>query len=114
MKPEVLSQLKQQLLDEQSRLEALVDRTAKHLYRRDEPYNADFAEQAVETQNNEVVEHIDDEAKLELKQIAHALNRIESGEYAICESCGDDIGEPRLSAIPHTNHCIQCANEISS
>lgn len=111
MKPEVLSQLKQQLLDEQSRLVALVDRTAKHLYRRDEPYDPDFAEQAVETQNNEVVEQIDDEAKLELKQIAHALSRIEAGDYTVCESCGDDIGEPRLSAIPYTNQCIDCANE---
>lgn len=102
---------KQQLLEEKTRLEALVGRTAKHLYRREEPYNADFAEQAVETQNNEVVEQIDREAQVELVQIGKALERIENGSYGICANCGETINEKRLQAIPYTENCITCADQ---
>ena len=103
-------QLHQQLLAEKERLEALVGRTAKHLYRREEPYDADFAEQAVETQNNEVVEQIDREAQHELQQINKALHRMEIDEYGWCTRCGNAIAEERLAAIPYTEFCINCAD----
>lgn len=110
MNADQIAQLKQQLQQERTRLSELVERTAKHLYRREEPYNQDFAEQAVETQNNEVVEHIDDEARAELALINHALTRIDNGDYTSCESCGEDIDVARLQAIPYTNQCIRCAS----
>jgi len=47
------------------------------------------------------------ERKLILK-IEEALERIESGGFGICESCGDEIGEERLKARPVTTLCIEC------
>lgn len=109
MDTDAINTLKQQLIKEQSRLEELLGRTGKHLYRREEPYDADFEEQAVETQNNEVVEQIDREAQVELSQINKALERIEAGSYGECSNCGADISEQRLQALPHTDRCIRCA-----
>ena len=101
--------LQQKLLDEQVRLKALVERTAKHLYRRDEPYSADFAEQAIEVSNNEVVEHLDQDAKLELVQIGKALAKFDDDSYGICETCDEPINEQRLQVIPYTPFCVDCA-----
>ena len=35
-----------------------------------------------------------------IRRIDEALARIDSGEYGICESCGQPIAEERLRAIP--------------
>jgi len=102
--------IKQSLLEERARLESLVSRTAKHLYRREEPYSADFAEQAVETQNNEVVEQLDRDSQLELKLVDKALERIEQGNYGVCTECGSAINPRRLQAVPVAEHCIDCAS----
>jgi DnaK suppressor protein len=49
----------------------------------------------------------DRERKL-LSKIRSALERIDSGEFGICEMCGDEIGEERLKARPVTTLCISC------
>jgi RNA polymerase-binding transcription factor DksA len=38
-----------------------------------------------------------------------ALNRVANGAYGICESCGQPIAAPRLTAIPFTRFCVTCA-----
>jgi DnaK suppressor protein len=43
-----------------------------------------------------------------LTKINEALERIESGEFGICESCGEEIGFKRLEARPVTTLCINC------
>ncbi|GLX78330.1 dimethylmenaquinone methyltransferase [Thalassotalea insulae] len=70
---------------------------------------ADFAEQTSERENDEVLDEIHHEAKAELSLICHALQRIENGRYGICDSCAEKIAEQRLSALPYTTKCIDCA-----
>lgn len=52
----------------------------------------------------------DRERKLIMK-IREALDRIDEGEFGVCESCGEDISEPRLKARPVTTLCIDCKTE---
>ena len=37
--------------------------------------------------------------------------KIDSGEYGVCESCGDEISLKRLEARPVTDYCIKCKEE---
>ena len=46
-----------------------------------------------------------------LKKIEEALNRIDTGEFGVCEECGEDITMKRLEARPVTTLCIQCKQE---
>ncbi len=45
-------------------------------------------------------------------KIEKALARMESGDYADCENCGDEIGERRLRARPVATYCIECKEDM--
>jgi len=52
----------------------------------------------------------DRERKL-INKIKDALDRIDNGEFGICEECGDEISEARLKVRPVTTLCINCKME---
>ena len=52
----------------------------------------------------------DRERKL-INKIKDALERIDNGEFGICEECGDGISEARLKVRPVTTLCINCKME---
>ncbi len=43
-----------------------------------------------------------------LAQTERALDRISSGSYGTCESCGQPIGKARLQAYPRAVLCVSC------
>ena len=45
----------------------------------------------------------------ELSKINQALERIHSGRYGKCDSCGHSIKVTRLQAVPYATECIECA-----
>ncbi|KGJ96737.1 TraR/DksA family transcriptional regulator [Colwellia psychrerythraea] len=71
--------------------------------------SADFSEQATETENDGVLDEIHHEAKLELTLVQSALDRIAGGLYGHCVECDEPINPDRLSALPYTIKCINCA-----
>lgn len=46
-----------------------------------------------------------------IKEIEHALNKMQSGSYGICEYCGEEIPYERLLAIPWTRYHAHCAEK---
>ncbi len=50
------------------------------------------------------------QARGTLAEIDAALDRVGSGAYGTCESCGGPIGEGRLEARPTARTCIGCAS----
>jgi RNA polymerase-binding transcription factor DksA len=40
-----------------------------------------------------------------------AITKIEAGKYGRCESCGGEISEARLEAMPAARLCITCASK---
>lgn len=101
--------LETRLLAQRKQLERrlnAVERDARH---DGESLDDDFAEQAVQRQNDEVLEALDDAGIAELKQINAALKRLENRQYGICVSCGIEIPIARLEALPYADRCIDCA-----
>ena len=45
-----------------------------------------------------------------LREIEDALAKFDSGTYGQCESCGNQIAEARLEAMPAARLCINCAS----
>ncbi|HTG82734.1 MAG TPA: TraR/DksA family transcriptional regulator [Geobacteraceae bacterium] len=44
----------------------------------------------------------------ELTRMDEALGKLERGTYGICEECGVEIDEKRLSVVPLVLYCIDC------
>jgi len=61
----------------------------------------------MESNRNSILRIRDRERKLIFK-IQEALQRLDNGEFGICEECGEPIGMERLKARPVTTLCIEC------
>jgi len=51
------------------------------------------------------------ELEQRIKQVEDALERLDEGDYGVCESCGRPIDPERLDVLPDTTLCIKCARE---
>jgi DnaK suppressor protein len=49
-----------------------------------------------------------------LRRIAAALERIDSGDFGLCEHCGEAIASGRLEFDPAASLCIDCADREES
>ncbi|MCP4074806.1 MAG: TraR/DksA family transcriptional regulator [Gammaproteobacteria bacterium] len=84
-----------------------IDKDIRH-----EGMSADWAEQASERENDEVLESLGNASSENLIRIKNALKRIESGEYFTCSLCGETIPAARMELLPFTTHCINCAEDL--
>lgn len=98
--------IKQRLNERREALTVLVNKVEKSARRK---LDKGFEEQAIQRENEEVLTSLDDSLTEELRQIENALQRIETGKYGKCESCGEEISIKRLKAVPQANLCIKCA-----
>lgn len=47
-----------------------------------------------------------------LKKIGAALERLQTGEFGICQRCEEPIPRRRLLAIPWADHCVPCQERL--
>ena len=100
---ELKLQFTQRIIELQQRIDAIHDDFAKG-------HSSDWAEQAGERENDEVLNALESEAKVEIQRLSNAITRIENGHYGICLACGDSIAKQRLLVQPAALKCIQCAD----
>ncbi|HRH40220.1 MAG TPA: TraR/DksA C4-type zinc finger protein [Pyrinomonadaceae bacterium] len=103
-------QMKEELLRRRKEIVERLGRVENHLRHTDKPLEADFAEQAIERANDEVLEVLDENMRNEVIQIDHAIELMEKGDYGICQACQNPIAQKRLEALPYTSICINCAS----
>ena len=94
-----------------ARRDELQDRLARldvDARRATEPLVADFAEQAVQRENDEVVDRLREAISADLRLISQALTRHENGTYGVCIECGKRIESARLEVMPASPRCMSC------
>ena len=74
----------------------------------DDPKSPDFSEHATESELDEVYESQGRADLREARAIEAALTRIEDKTFGICSTCGEQISEERLDAVPHAALCRKC------
>jgi RNA polymerase-binding transcription factor DksA len=75
-----------------------------------QPLDDDFAEQAVDREDDEALDAVERAILREIAQTREALARLDLGTYGKCTSCGGPIAPERLKAIPTAAQCIGCAS----
>lgn len=73
------------------------------------PLPADSVEQVTLRANDEVLDGLNEGARVEIEQINSALERMDRGAYGICSDCGEPIPAGRLEALPYAANCVDCA-----
>jgi DnaK suppressor protein len=49
-----------------------------------------------------------------LRQLNAALQRMEDGDYGVCQECGEEIAPKRLKAIPWAKFCVTCQDLVAA
>lgn len=105
------NEVKKQLLSLREEYTQRIDAIQEDTHHKNEPVEKDFAEQATQSENDDVLAALDDEAQHMVMHIDAALSRIDEGTYGICTSCSEPISEQRLQAVPYAKLCIDCAEK---
>ncbi|GGD44112.1 TraR/DksA family transcriptional regulator [Sinisalibacter lacisalsi] len=95
----------------ESRRDELIERLREIDETLDSHQSKDWEELATEREGDEVLEGMGVSGKAEIAKIQAALERVQTGEYGYCVSCGDEISEERLDVVPYTPFCRDCADK---
>lgn len=106
-----MSNRKSELETLRADLKARLAKYEAHQHREDGALEKDSEEQAIQTQNDEVVDSLETETRRELAQIERALERLANGRGDECERCGNEIDPRRLQVLPYTTLCVECAEQ---
>jgi RNA polymerase-binding transcription factor len=107
-----IEQLKQKL--ERQRQEGLqvLTRLQREIRSMDVNSTQDSADQCVIAVSKEALFEQSSQRRMMLRLIEAALRRITDGSFAECVACGDDIQDRRLLALPWTQFCLRCQEEL--
>lgn len=110
--PDELAEVKDELLADQARLHTELDITesgiADLVNDSGDGAGDDLADAGSKTFEREQEMSIADNARDLLAQTKRALERLDTGVYGTCESCGGPIGKARLQAFPRATLCMEC------
>ena len=102
----------QKLLTEQrAQILSNADRTLREEMILDQNDLPDEMDLATAEYNQGLVFRLRDRERFLLSKVDKALEKIEEGEFGICEDCDESINIKRLKARPVTTLCIRCKEE---
>ena len=115
-----VDRFRKRLEDEKTRLEGLVEEYERELEvarltesssdRSPDPGNAEASSLKLEYAKELSLE----QNTLDLmRKVDHALTRVKTGDYGICENCGAAIPIERLNVLPYSTLCVECAAKFN-
>ncbi len=106
-----LAQVKEHLLETKSKLLEEMDTEQKAQREGNKDEGMDAYDLASEERDREINFILSDRERAKIKEIDDALARLADSSYGVCESCGLEIGEERLEALPFTRVCRDCQQD---
>jgi RNA polymerase-binding transcription factor len=103
--------LKQHLLDMKAKIVAEIESELKAERESNKDEGMDTYDLASEERDREINSILSDRERVKIKQIDDVFERMEEGSYGDCESCGLEIAEERLEAMPFTRLCRDCQQD---
>ena len=106
-----LAKAREQLLETKTRLLGEIDSESRAERESNKDEGMDSYDLASEERDREINFILSDRERVKLKQIDDALERLDDGAYGVCESCGLEIAEERLEAMPFSRLCRDCQQD---
>ncbi|MDG3006004.1 TraR/DksA family transcriptional regulator [Paludisphaera mucosa] len=122
LKPEEIGSYRRLLEDLGDRLRGNVDRMTDEALRRNQGEASTnlsnvplhMADVGTENYDQEFTLGLIENEQETLKLIDEAMVRIGDGTYGHCAECDQPIAKARLSALPYTRYCIECARKLEN
>ena len=106
-----LAKMREQLGEMKTKLLSEIDSELRAEREANKDEGMDTYDLASEERDREINFILSDRERVKIKQIDDALDRLDQGTYGVCESCGLEIAEERLQAMPFTRLCRDCQQE---
>ena len=106
-----LERVREHLLETKQKLANEMDSEMKAEREGTKDEGMDTYDLASEERDREISFILSDRERLKVKEVDDALERLDAGTYGICESCGLEIAEERLDALPFTRLCRDCQQD---
>ena len=106
-----LSKVREQLTEMKGKLLSEIDTELRAEREGNKDEGLDTYDLASEERDREINFILSDRERQKIQQIDDALARLDDGSYGVCESCGLDIAEERLQAMPFTRLCRDCQQD---
>lgn len=106
-----LAKMREQLQEMKAKLLAEIDSALRAEREGNKDEGMDTYDLASEERDREINFILSDRERVKLKQIDDALERMDEGTYGVCESCGLEIAEERLEAMPFSRLCRDCQQD---
>ena len=106
-----LAKVREHLQDVKTKLLSEIDSELRAEREGNKDEGMDTYDLASEERDREINFILSDRERIKIKQIDDALERLDDGSYGVCESCGLDIAEERLDAMPFTRLCRDCQQD---
>ena len=108
---QLLDKAHEHLLETKSKLLEEMENDLKSHREGNKDEGMDAYDLASEERDREIKFLLSDREQSKIKEIDDALARFADGSYGVCESCGLEIGEERLDALPFTRLCRDCQQD---
>ena len=102
--------IREELEQQRARVAARLHEIQSERRQEDGPLDADWSEQAIDLESEEVLTQLDARSRMDLERLTAAIARIDAGKYGQCSVCGRKINPKRLKALPHADACMGCAS----
>ncbi len=106
-----LAKMREQLGEMKTKLLSEIDSELRAEREGNKDEGMDTYDLASEERDREINFILSDRERVKIKQVDDALGRLDDGTYGVCESCGLEIAEERLQALPFTRLCRDCQQE---
>lgn len=107
-----LQAFKKRLDQEKALLTATVTPNMGSSPKTGDPEGGDVCDIASSDRERDLKLTLSERDREKLRAIEEALERIEEGDFGICEQCGAKIPTARLKVMPFTTECVPCKSKL--
>jgi DnaK suppressor protein len=107
-----LAKVRERLEEMKEKILAEMDQAMRSEREGQKDEGMDTYDLASEERDREISFILSDRERVKMSAIDDALERIGEGSYGVCESCGLEIAEERLEALPFTRLCRDCQQDM--
>jgi DnaK suppressor protein len=111
MKESQLNRFRSRLLELRERLTNSIDRMSETVLTDAQPPEEHDRQVSESSEKELVLEHDEETIR---RQVMKALERVDRGDYGICQECGKSIGLERLEVVPYTPYCVGCEQQVEA